>query len=101
MCRSRTSLSTPCNGRLPFVFRVTRRVALRNVELFIGQLIPFTPLIQLFFFNDQDSTLNHTILAISLFAFTYIGKLIYNKIEHNRNKNNNGNAVYHVTLTQQ
>ena len=28
--RSRSSLSTPCNGRLPFVFRVTRR----NVELF-------------------------------------------------------------------
>ena len=51
--RSRSSLSTPCNGRLPFVFRVTRRVALRNVELFIGQLIPFAALIKLSLFNDQ------------------------------------------------
>ena len=42
----------------------------RNVELFIGQLIPFTSLIQLFFFNDQYSRVYHTILAISLFAFT-------------------------------
>ena len=65
--RSRSSLSTPCNGRLPFVFRLTRRVA--QSELFIGQLIPFTSLIQLFFFNDQYSRVYHTILAISLFAF--------------------------------
>ena len=55
---------------LQFLGSVTRRVALRNVELFIGQLIPFTALIQLFFFNDQDSRLYHTILVISLFAFT-------------------------------
>ena len=58
--RSRSSLSTPCNGRLPFVFRVTRR----NVELFIGQLIPFTALIKLSFFNDQDSRFYHIILTI-------------------------------------
>ena len=64
--RSRSSLSTPCNGRLPFVFRVTRR----NVELFIGQLIPFTALIKLCFFNDQDSRFYHIILTISLFDFT-------------------------------
>ena len=55
---------------MQFLGSVTRRVALRNVELFIGQLIPFTALIQLFFFNDQDSRLYHTILVISLFAFT-------------------------------
>ena len=55
---------------LQFLGSVTRRVALRNEELFIGQLIPFTALIQLFFFNDQDSRLYHTILVISLFAFT-------------------------------
>ena len=65
--RSRSSLSTPCNGRLPFVFRLTRRVA--QSELFIGQLIPFTSLIQPFFFNDQYSRVYHTILAISLSAF--------------------------------
>ena len=68
--RSRSSLSTPCNGRLPFVFRLTRRVAHRNVEIFIGQLIPFTALIKLSFFNDQDSRFYHIILTINLFDFT-------------------------------
>ena len=47
--RSRTSSSTPFNGQPLFVFRPTRRVALSNVELFLGQLIPLTAVIQLSF----------------------------------------------------
>ena len=45
--RSRTSLSTPLTGRLLFGFCLTRRVALRDVELFIGQVMPVTALIKM------------------------------------------------------
>ena len=45
--RSRTSLSTPLTGRLLFGFRLTRRVALRDVELFIGQVMRVTALIKM------------------------------------------------------
>ena len=48
-CRSRTSLSTPFNDRLPFAFRLTQRVAVCIVESFIGQVTPFITLIQLSF----------------------------------------------------
>ena len=48
---SRIGLSTPFNDRLPFAFRLTRRVAVRIVELLIGLVTPFIALIQLFFFQ--------------------------------------------------
>ena len=41
--------STPFNDRLPFAFRLTQCVAVRIVELSIGQVIPFIAQIQLSF----------------------------------------------------
>ena len=35
------------NDRLPFAFRLTKRVAVCILDLFIGQVIPFIAIIQL------------------------------------------------------
>lgn len=40
---------------LPFAFQLARRVVLRNMELFIGQVTPFIAPYNFHSFNDQDS----------------------------------------------